>query len=586
MDSKNTVSNGLALPISAFANALKLGRIDQMALGDYIRVRLKAASSPLARPDVVLKYLDEIRNAFLTVELPTDFTNAVIKDVEKTFAQGTKIKLRSSSNAEDSPNFNGAGLYSSLGACVGDDKVMDNVSLCSKAKKPKLPKTVLVALRGVWASLYNNKAFWVRQRYGIDEDLVGMGVLIQPAFKNEAANGVLISESTQGYEGPEQLSLITGFPGEDLEVTNPPANKVPETVRVSSAQIEVLVPTSELPAGRNILLNSQYRELHNLAGKVQEKYEKMFKLKIGQVKLDMEWKLMPEESAERLIIKQVRPIPSVNLNKTAANQSILLGSKGLRACSSSQETPHAMAKLLLGQPGIIDIKSVFVSADPQTQIVNPVVSYVISDPMGAQTVFGADGSARLEVEQWRAYGYGNLESRSVTLEAPIKSISGKRSLIWNFNQYRENGKFKSELIALAQMHFSVKGFWAGQEIIWSQRTSLVSSAECLGDLYNGLIPGFDYDDEIAHRAPPFPHSKILSGPSHAFSMNGRTAIQGVDKTMFVHVEKAQLKGVLSRPLEWENPQAVVYAPAHHNFDDEWGMDPFAATNLSNAEKMN
>lgn len=89
-----------------------------------------------------------------------------------------RIRMRSSSNAEDVPGFNGAGLYSSVSAAVDD---------------PDYP--VDDALREVWASLYSNRGFDERLQASIDQRQVAMAVLIHPAFPEERANAVVISRN-------------------------------------------------------------------------------------------------------------------------------------------------------------------------------------------------------------------------------------------------------------------------------------------------------------------------------------------------------------------------------------------------------
>jgi hypothetical protein len=89
-----------------------------------------------------------------------------------------RVRLRSSSNAEDLPGFNGAGLYTSASAEFGN---------------PEL--SVEDALRTVWASLYNTRAYDERELARIDHNAVAMGVLVHQAFLAERANGVAISRN-------------------------------------------------------------------------------------------------------------------------------------------------------------------------------------------------------------------------------------------------------------------------------------------------------------------------------------------------------------------------------------------------------
>ena len=87
-------------------------------------------------------------------------------------------RFRSSTNAEDLESFSGAGLYSSY-----------------SAKKNHPTKTIDRAIKKVWASLWNWRAFEERSYYNIVHTSCAMGVLVHRSFPNEDANGVLITKN-------------------------------------------------------------------------------------------------------------------------------------------------------------------------------------------------------------------------------------------------------------------------------------------------------------------------------------------------------------------------------------------------------
>src|SRR5690606_35963678 len=62
-----------------------------------------------------------------------------------------RMRFRSSTNAEDIDGFNGAGLYTSATGIVGDES----------------SKTVEKALQKVWASVWNDRAFFERDYFGM-----------------------------------------------------------------------------------------------------------------------------------------------------------------------------------------------------------------------------------------------------------------------------------------------------------------------------------------------------------------------------------------------------------------------------------
>ena len=115
-------------------------------------------------------------------------------------------RLRSSANAEDSVDFNGAGLYDSY---------------THKADEGHIIKSV----RQVYSSLWNYRAYEEREFYRIDHLTAAMGITVHPNFKNEQANGVAVARNIfdptwEGYYVNSQI-------GEDL-VTNPELNSTPE----------------------------------------------------------------------------------------------------------------------------------------------------------------------------------------------------------------------------------------------------------------------------------------------------------------------------------------------------------------------
>lgn len=87
--------------------------------------------------------------------------------------KGLGVFVRSSTNTEDLPNFNGAGLYNTVPNVTDDDKLVE-------------------AIKNVWSSIWNFEAYEARERAGIDHAKVYPAVLIQEGVNADSA-GVLIT---------------------------------------------------------------------------------------------------------------------------------------------------------------------------------------------------------------------------------------------------------------------------------------------------------------------------------------------------------------------------------------------------------
>ena len=161
-----------------------------------------------ADPRVRAEGLAEVRELIQDHPVDPDLLASVEAAIEERFGND-RVRLRSSSNAEDLPGFNGAGLYTSVGAALGD---------------PERP--IDVGLKTVWASLYNARAYDERELARIDHADVAMGVLVHRAFLSERANGVAISRDVLDPERSD-IYYMNAQIGE-ATVTNPAPGVVTE----------------------------------------------------------------------------------------------------------------------------------------------------------------------------------------------------------------------------------------------------------------------------------------------------------------------------------------------------------------------
>lgn len=119
-----------------------------------------------------------------------------------------RLRFRSSTNAEDLPGFNGAGLYSSI--TVAHDPSDDEIAS---------------ALTGVWASVFNLGAHEEREWYRIDHAQVAMAVLVQASVDDGIAIGVALTANPFDRQRP---AVFIDAQTMDGSVTGAGSDEVPE----------------------------------------------------------------------------------------------------------------------------------------------------------------------------------------------------------------------------------------------------------------------------------------------------------------------------------------------------------------------
>ena len=147
---------------------------------------------------------EEVQLAFLAGSFPPEALERVRAKITETIPGVEKIKVRSSANAEDVPNFDGAGLHDSYAADTG--KRDRPIGPClveeedgqegGEVKRKVKPKSVGCAIKGVYASLWNKRAVEERSFARIDQSTIAMGIAIVPAYDTEsdvAANAVVVT---------------------------------------------------------------------------------------------------------------------------------------------------------------------------------------------------------------------------------------------------------------------------------------------------------------------------------------------------------------------------------------------------------
>jgi hypothetical protein len=228
------------------------------------------------------------------------------------FATNRKIRFRSSTNVEDGDQFSGAGLYDSYSGCLADDLDSDDQGPSRCDAEEKNERGVFRALRKVYASFYNDNACLERLRHRVDENLVGMAVLVHPSTPDEIelANGVAtLSVLREGAERYVNGTLVSQAGA--VSVTNPDSTAVPERVALhffgATPNLTLEQESSLVPLGGRVMTwTRDYLKLANLLNQAALAYEAEFPGRKRFVH-DLEYKKDAPEG--RLVVKQIRQVP-------------------------------------------------------------------------------------------------------------------------------------------------------------------------------------------------------------------------------------------------------------------------------------
>jgi hypothetical protein len=272
-----------AIPISYYWNHLKKNKIDM-----YLKEIL---ANPEFKTNLTTRTLMLTNLQNLIKDSPID-TNLVklIKDKIETIEGFSNIRFRSSTNAEDIEGFNGAGLYNSYTAIKGDNK-----------------KTIENAVRKVWASLWNLKAFEEREYFKIDQLNVGMAVLVHRSFPAEEANGVVITENLFNAFNPG-ITINVQF-GE-MSIVIPEDNYLPDQIIYYSYEDQFpnsynYIAHSTVPGmeGKTVLTPQELKTLNNYCTAIHNHY---CQLNNECKTMDIEFKVDRINGERKIYIKQAR----------------------------------------------------------------------------------------------------------------------------------------------------------------------------------------------------------------------------------------------------------------------------------------
>jgi pyruvate,water dikinase len=251
---------------------------------------------PTVRNDELKKLRKEIEAGTMSEE----FITTLDEKLAKSFP-GVRMRFRSSTNAEDLEGFTGAGLYT------------------SKSGDPKDPaKPLINAVREVWASVWNFRAFEERSYRSIDHDAVGMALLVHRSFPDELANGVALTNNPFDNSNIEPAFYVNVQRGEASVVQPDPGVKTDQFLHYFQQQGSpvVYIGRSSLPpVGTGVLTNAEINTLGKALELIQTSFYPAYGKGAGGTgwwAMDVEFKFdRGADGKSELVIKQARPFGNV-----------------------------------------------------------------------------------------------------------------------------------------------------------------------------------------------------------------------------------------------------------------------------------
>jgi hypothetical protein len=161
-----TIPPGFTIPFYYYDQFLKENKLDD-AIYQMLNDQ-KFVHDPAYRRAYLTRMRESFQKGIVNAELKTE----MLRRLHVEFP-GKGVFARSSTNSEDLPNFNGAGLYTSMPNLRSDEQLLEGI-------------------KTVWASVWNFEAYEARERAGIDHAKIYMAVLIQEGINSESS-GVMIT---------------------------------------------------------------------------------------------------------------------------------------------------------------------------------------------------------------------------------------------------------------------------------------------------------------------------------------------------------------------------------------------------------
>ncbi|WP_437929090.1 PEP/pyruvate-binding domain-containing protein [Sorangium sp. So ce291] len=494
----------------------------------------------------------------------TDFTTAQRQAVEAAlegFTPTRKIRFRSSTNVEDSAVFTGAGLYDSYSGCLADDQDADAAgpSLCEAGEEDE--RGVFRAIRKVYASFYNDNAYLARLLYGVNEDEVGMGVLVHYSYpdEDELANGV--ATLSRGVPPGDEIKLVTQVGA--TSVTNPEGGALPEVVTVSSFDGETYVQlrsgSTLVPIGAHVLAwESEYRELADLLGRVERRFVEVHPEKTKYL-LDYEFKKMrPGE----LVVKQVR---EVSLPDTTPSLTPFLLDEPRELCTFQGEFGNVFANHRLKVRARLSTKSAFLTPAALASTLFDDVGFDYLSGGAVATLTGSPAA-------WPGASHAYAEGTSTDSFVDGAGAAGVTYALATSPVPELLPPSVGPLVSLSDFELVLTAEYATPvpALEWDQTPIEVTSETVRLDVCPADGPPVE-GALLQERSLSSP-SGVEVRTSFYWPPHPTGPTAGYTAPMHKWVE-TRIEGLTSSPIVLKGYHAQTYHPAHHNFSEDFIFEP-------------
>lgn len=276
-----TVPEGYAVPFSFYDEFMRYN-----GLYEYARHLIGNAQFQRDR-NTRASELKKMRTLIKKGKMPAPMLDALGR-TQESFAEGTSIRCRSSTNTESLPGFGGAGLYESY---------------THHPDEGHLSKSI----KQVYASLWTLRAFDEREFHRADHFVAAMAVILHPSYRSERASGVAVTRDIL-YRSTKFHYVFTKL--ED-DVLVPSSRKLrPEELLLPydiNGSVRVIRSSdNRSPYGESVLSVEHQQQLKRFLSLIHQQFAELLQVSPQSPSFAMEIEFKITQSGS-LAIKQARP---------------------------------------------------------------------------------------------------------------------------------------------------------------------------------------------------------------------------------------------------------------------------------------